>query len=122
MMIFFFLNRLTLKLNLLNNNWSIKVRIQVQKVEWWGGVGPRSSWCRGLGLKLQRSNASDKESEKNNSGPLNCMISSGTPGMLSVSSSILCVHWSVCECVRSERTERSGEGGVFEITWLIGGG
>lgn len=86
------------------------------------GAGPRGSWCRGLGLKFQYSNASNKESEKNNYGPLNCMISSGTPGILSVSSSILCVHWSVCECVRSEGTERSGEGGVFEITWLICGG
>lgn len=79
------------------------------------GGAPPACGCWGLRLKLQRSNASDKESEKKNSAPLNCMISSGTPGMLSVSTSILCVHWSVrvcvCERVRSEGTERSGEGG-----------
>lgn len=47
------------------------------------------------GLKLRRSDASNEESKRNNSDPLNCMISSGTPGMLSVPSSILRVHRSV---------------------------
>lgn len=74
-----------------------------------GKAGPRASGCWGLRLKLQRSNASNKESEKKNSAPLNCMISSGTPGMLSVSTSILCVHWSVCVRVWACAVGRDGE-------------
>lgn len=74
------------------------------------------------GLKLRRSDASNEESERNNSDPLNCMISAGTPGMLSMSSSILRVHRSVSVRELGRDGEICRGGGVFGITWLICGG